>query len=379
MTRLRIRAAALAIAALHASAAMAQATADSATARTATARTATADTATTVKCGGFVDGYYAFDFNRPRSLDRAYTTQPARHNEFNVNLAFVQAVLSGARVRGRLAIQLGTSVQSNYAGEPRVGSYSGGDVSRYIQEAVVGLQLAPTLWVDGGIYLSHIGSESWISRDNLTYTRSLIADYSPFYLSGVKVTWQATPALTAQLNVVNGWQNISETNGSKSVGARLDWAASHKATFSAYNLIGNEAPDSVDSQLRIFHGASVRLVPTDRGTMVATFDFGSQDLGDRKGGWYGGALVGRLQATTRTALVARIERYADPRQVIIATESANAFDASGGSIGVDVAPAPALLWRTEFRALAGRSAVFASRDGTSKGDALLVSSLALTF
>lgn len=203
---------------------------------------ATADSTLSVKFGGFVDGYYAFDFNRPPTMDRAYTTQPARHNEFNVNLAFVEAVLSGARVRGRVALQLGTSVQSNYAAEPRVGTVSGSDVSRYIQEAVVGVKVAPSLWVDGGIYLSHIGSESWISRDNLTYTRSLIADFSPYYQAGVKVTWQARPSLTAQLNVVNGWQNISETNGDKAVGGRVDWVASPKATLFAYNLIGNEAP-----------------------------------------------------------------------------------------------------------------------------------------
>jgi hypothetical protein len=40
--------------------------------------------------GGFVDAYIAWDFTRPRSLDRFYTTQPARHSEFNVNLAFLE-------------------------------------------------------------------------------------------------------------------------------------------------------------------------------------------------------------------------------------------------------------------------------------------------
>jgi hypothetical protein len=83
------------------------------------------DTVTRVARGAFVDGYYAFDFNRPRDLDRAYTTQPARHNEFNANLAFVEATLSGSRVRGRLALQAGTSVQANYAGEPTTGAVSG--------------------------------------------------------------------------------------------------------------------------------------------------------------------------------------------------------------------------------------------------------------
>ena len=75
--------------------------------------------------GAFVDAYYAYDLNRPRALDRAFTTTAARHDEFNVNLAFVEAVLAAPRLRGRLAVQFGTSVQANYAGEPRVGAVSG--------------------------------------------------------------------------------------------------------------------------------------------------------------------------------------------------------------------------------------------------------------
>jgi hypothetical protein len=343
-----------------------------------TAQTVT-DSTLTVRFGGFVDGYYAYDFNRPRTLDRAFTTQPARHNEFNVNLAHIEATLSGARVRGRLALQYGTSVQANYAAEPRVGGYSGDGVSRYLQEAVVGVKLSPTLWIDGGIYLSHIGSESWISRDNLTYSRSLIADYSPYYQSGVKVTWQATPSLTAQLNVVNGWQNISETNRSKAIGGRLDWTATPNVTLSAYNLIGNEVPDSVDAQLRVFQGASVKVLASDKVTLLGTFDFGTQDLGGENGRWYGTSLIARVQATPTTALVARVERYDDPRQVIIATGSAGAFKANGGSIGIDLTPAPKVLWRTELRTLAGSNAVFPKRDGNAKGNTFVVSSLALTF
>src|SRR5512141_1871784 len=124
------------------------------------------DTSTTVSYGAFVDAYYAFDFNEPANFDRSFTTQAARHNEFNVNLAFLEAKLAGSRLRGRLALQAGTSVQSNYSGESQVGSVSGPSLARHIQEAVAGFQLAPGLWVDGGIFFSHIGMESFISRDN---------------------------------------------------------------------------------------------------------------------------------------------------------------------------------------------------------------------
>ena len=50
------------------------------------ARMAAQDSARAITLGGFVDTYFAWDFNRPgpASFDRAFTTQPARHDEFNV-------------------------------------------------------------------------------------------------------------------------------------------------------------------------------------------------------------------------------------------------------------------------------------------------------
>ena len=79
------------------------------------------------------------------------------------------------------------------------------------------------------------------------------------------------------------------------------------------------------------------------------------------------------------ALVGRVERYSDPKQVIVATGSPSPFKASGGSLGVDVVPAPRTLWRTEFRALSSADAVFPAHDAPKRSNAFLVSSLALTF
>ena len=112
--------------------------------------------------------YYAWDFGRPAAVDRSFaggtlfTTQPARHNEFNVNLAFVEAKLDGPRIRGRLALQAGTSVQSNYSGEPTRGQVSGPSLARHLQEAFAGAKLGDNVWVDGGIFYSHMGMEGWV-------------------------------------------------------------------------------------------------------------------------------------------------------------------------------------------------------------------------
>jgi hypothetical protein len=337
-----------------------------------------------VSFAGFVDAYYAYDFGRPVVFDRVFTTQPARHNEFNVNLAHLETKLEGRGIRARLALQAGTAVQSNYAGEPSQGAISGPSLARHIQEAVVGVQLGSQVWVDGGVFLSHVGSEAWVSRDNPTYTRSLAADFSPYYQAGAKLTWAASSKLTAQLNVVNGWQIISENNASKTIGLRLDYAVSPNATLSVYNLLGNEIPTGAGGRTRYFQGATARLTPSPKSLVIATVDVGVQEgaQGGESSSWYGAALIGRLEVAPRVGLALRVERYADPDQVIIATGSAAGFKVWGGSVGVDVVTADRVLWRTELRGLGASDRIFPDRDGPgglAKGNGVLVTSLAVTF
>lgn len=354
------------------------------------AQSATQDTTVRVTLGGFVDGYYAWDFGRPPTFDRSFaggtpfTTQPTRHNEFNVNLAFVDMKLEGERIRGRLALQVGTSVQSNYSGEPSNGAFSGSSLARHIQEAVVGVQLAPSLWVDGGVFFSHMGMEGWISRDNPTYSRSLVADYSPYYQSRVKLTWSVTSKLTARFDVVNGWQNISENNSGKGAGIRLDLAATPTTTLMYCNFFSDEA----GNRLRSFTGVGFKAA-LGATTLLGELDVGSQGKSSARGGtasWYGFTAVIRHQLRPMAALSGRLERFDDKDQVVIVTGSnsdggANpAFRANGASIGLDVTPQRRVLWRTEFRGFNNRASLFPDgRTGAPKKmSAFVVSSLALT-
>ena len=338
------------------------------------------DTSRHVTWNAFVDTYYAYDFGHPATFDRVFTTQAERHNEFNINLAYVAASLTSDRIRGRVALQAGTSVQANYAGEPAIGSVSGPTLGRHIQEATAGARLAPTLWVDAGVYFSYIGWEGWISRDNPTYTRSLVADYTPYYLSGVHLTWQprsngGSSPLTFQLHLMNGWQNVSENNHGKAVGLRIDWQVSSNAALAYTNFIGNERPQGVPAATRVFNqvmlkGASGRL--SGQGQV----DYGSEAGHD----WYGLVAIGRESIGPTVALSLRVERYSDPYQIIVVTGTPAGLVTNGASLGVDVGRATGLLWRTEVRGLRATSPLFPSQGVpmATRTNFVIVTSLALT-
>ncbi len=335
------------------------------------------DTTTKIRWNGFVDTYYAYDINRPADGERRFTTQPVRHDEANVNLAWLGVTMARARSRARVALQTGTSVQSNYTGEPRNGASSGPDLARLIQEAVAGVKLSDNVWIDGGIYYSYIGLESWSSSDNLTYTRSLVGEYSPYYLSGVKLTWQATPKITAQLHAINGWQNISENNRSKAFGVRVDYAASANVTVSYANFVGNERPVGSQSELRVFNQLMAKGSFASGTQWQGQVDIGHQ--GDHD--WYGLVAIARQPVTSRAALVGRMERYADPDQVIISTSTAGGFVGNGASAGVDVTVDNGVRWRTELRGIRTTKALYpvGADAKPTRTNGVLVTSLSVAF
>jgi hypothetical protein len=338
------------------------------------------DTSRHVAWNAFVDTYYAYDFGRPATFDRVFTTQAERHDEFNVNLAYVAASLTSDRIRGRVALQAGTSVQANYAGEPATGSVSGPTLSRHIQEATAGARLASTLWVDAGVYFSYIGWEGWISRDNPTYTRSLVADYTPYYLSGVHLTWQPhsngrSSPLTFQLHLMNGWQNVSENNHGKAVGLRIDWQVSSHVALAYADFFGNERPQGVPAATRVFNQVMLKGA-SGRFSGQGQIDYGNESGHD----WYGLVAIGRESVAPTVALSLRVERYSDPHQVIAVTATPEGLVTNGASLGVDVGKAAGLMWRTEVRGMRATSPLFPSQGApnATRTNLVIVTSLALT-
>jgi len=339
-----------------------------------------------VTWGGFVDMQYAFDFNSPATGDRAFTTQPARTNEFNLNLGHLDVNLNADKLRGRLAMQAGTSVQSNYSGEPRKGVISGPELSRHIQEARVGYKLTDKTWIDAGIFFAHVGAESWISRDNIVLTRSLVADYSPYYLSGLKLSHSVSEALTLQLLVTNGWQNISENNTDKNIGTGIEYSWSRVSL--AYNtLIGNEVSPDLNgtarpSEFRHFHNFILRSKNPESLEWAAQFDMGFQKKpsSSNYSQWLGGSLMARYKLTDSQKISLRLEHFNDPDQIVIVTGQPGSFNATGGSLGFDQILEYGLVWRTELRYLAADAEVFPKNAAdVSKDNLTATTSLSLSF
>lgn len=320
-----------------------------------------------------MDAYYALAFATPPARTRSYTTQPLYHNEFSINFAVLSVAYSSERIRGRFAVQAGSYAESNYAAEPQFW--------RNIFEANAGYSLADNLWIDAGIFASHIGFESALSKDNWNYSRSIVADYSPYFETGAKLTWSPNETWSFAALVLNGWQIIRETNSDKSVGTQIQWKPAPTALVNWSTYVGNDQPDSAARQMRYFNNFYAQLGLGEKLNLAFLFDIGVQQrTSTTTHTWWGGAMIGRYSLTDRITLGVRGEYYSDPNGVLIPTGTANNFQVFSASANVDVALTQNLLWRTEGRIFAAREAIYPTENAAPRtNDGFVVTSLAFFF
>ena len=325
---------------------------------------------TTVK--GFLDVYYLYSLTEHPLRDRSFTTQPLRHNEFNLNLGMIDVAYQAPSIRGRFALQTGTYVQANLAAENAL--------LKHVLEASAGVRITEGVWVDLGIYPSHIGFEGIVSKDNWTYSRSLLSDYSPFYEAGLKISAALSDQLSLSAHVLNGWQNIAETNDDKAVGTQLTYKPTDGVLLNWSTFAGNEQPDSAAARLRVFNDLYAVVALSSSLSLAAVFDIGVQQRidSDTYDTWHAAALMLRHAFSDRWAAAARVEYFFDRTGVLVPTGTPDNFQTASASVNIDFAPTSMMLWRLEARLFNSKDPVYPTQTDMKKNDGFLVLSTAIS-
>jgi hypothetical protein len=332
-----------------------------------------------LRFSGFAEAYYSYDFNRPVDNRRpAFFYSYNRHNEFNINLAYVKADYSTERTRASIALAAGTYMNANYAAEP--------GVLKNIYEADVGVSISKnkSLWVDVGILPSHIGFESAHSPENWVLTRSIIADNTPYFEGGVKITYITRDSkwLLSAL-ALNGWQRIQRVPGNSlmSWGTQVQYKPSAKTIINYSTFLGTDKPDSV-RKWRFFHNLYAIVRFNDKWGIIFDVDVGQEQKAkesSRYNTWYGTACVLRFAPNNNWAVALRGEYYSDAMKVIILTPAGDGFKTFGASLNVDRIINSNFLWRTEIRTLYSKDKLFSNGSNPVNNNTAITTSFALTF
>ncbi len=344
-----------------------------------------ADRAQDVKTGsnltisGYAENYYGFDFNRPANNNRpGFVYSHNRHNEANLNLGFIKANYDDGSVRANLALMAGTYANANLAAEP--------GVLKNVFEANAGVKLSKTanLWLDGGIFSSHIGFESAISKDCWVLTRNISSENTPYYESGAKLTYITNDGkLTLTGLYLNGWQRINrqDGNGAPAGGMQAYYRPTDKITLNYSNYLGTEGADAIRVR-RFYHNFYGIFQLTDAFGITTGFDYGTQQAAKGSSTNYyiiSPVAIARYKFAEKWAMAGRVEYYEDKNGIIIATGTPNGFKTSGYSLNVDFAPVSNALIRLEGKMYNSKDQIFTRNYNAVGNNAAVTASFAVSF
>lgn len=304
---------------------------------------------------GYLEGYY----NHGHTSTNESASFVYNHNQTNrpqINLALIKASIDTAYYRARLGLASGTYMKANYAQEA--------DAMQHIYEANAGIRLSDQhdLWLDVGVMPSHIGFESAVGMENWTLTRSMMADNSPYFETGAKVSYTTTDGkwyLSGLL--VNGWQRIRRPDGNSTpaIGHQVTYRPNEKLTINSSSFIGNDKEDR-ERQIRYFHNLYMQMALNSQWDVMMAFDIGAEQRHDDKGRynvWHASTAMMRYKLSDEMNMALRAEYFNDKHGVIISTD-ANRFRTQAYSVNLDYKLHSAVTLRGEIKHMSSHAPVF---------------------
>jgi hypothetical protein len=315
------------------------------------------DTTQTVKpkieISGYIDAYYSYDFSEPQTdVKLPFSYSYNRQNEFNINMALLRASVSYENVYAKLSVHAGTYVDENYAAEDL----------KLLNEAYIGVYLDKSrkTALEAGILPSYIGFESATSHYNLTATRSISAEATPYFMTGVKLSHQFNDKFSGSFFATNGWQRINKPKKdlAPAVGTQLVYKFNDNSTLNWSTFVGKEAYGD-QFTMRYFSNLYWDNSWNDTWRTFVGFDYGLQDTGSYGGNaktWWTPTLINQFTLSEKWQMAHRIEYFQDKDNVIFAIGTP--FKTMGNSINFDFLPNSKVKIRTEGKWYRATESIF---------------------
>ena len=191
--------------------------------------------------GGFADLGYLFDVN-----DSTKKTFRSRGTTWHLNELDLNMIGAYVWKRPSHSSRLGAELLLHAGQDDEIFGFSatapnlaGHGWLRHVGLANVSYRVPlGSLTVQAGIFTSLIGYDSLYAKDNLNYTRSWAADFTPYLMMGVNASYPITDKLTGTLYVVNGYWHLANANRVPSSGAQVAYQATSMLTLKETVLWG---------------------------------------------------------------------------------------------------------------------------------------------
>lgn len=266
---------------------------------------------------GYFDFIYAAGFHDPTratTVDfgrRQYTSSPLFADKFTMPYAYLGATYEFDKLTFRLALHTGDIVESLYAQEI--------ESMRLVREASLNYQFTKRFSVEAGIFPSLYGFEIFLSKENLHATRGYIADFAPDYEAGVRLKYEVNKDWSVRLMVLNGWQEIKDSNGKKALGLVVQ-RDNHKNSFFNWGVYLGDVREIGESfyRSRMYHNIFWKYT-FDRWTFVPMLDVAYQlqsGAPETELFMIAPAFSARYRFNTDWSLASRWDMVHDPKNMI---------------------------------------------------------------
>lgn len=268
--------------------------------------------------GAYADVGYVLNFNFPENHVWRSRSTAERHNELAPNMGLVY-VRKDTTTDSRWGLEFGLQGgydSKNFAflqGERKV---DGADAWRHLHRANVSY-LTPVgngLTITAGLFNSLIGYESLYAKDNANYTRSWLADNTPYMMFGISAKYPVNEKLTVTAFVINRYYHLAYANDQPSYGAQWSYKATPRLTLTQTLYAG---PDQTNTSLEFWrvYGNHIVEWKGDDLTLALSYDIGTENVANRPGqprAFVTGAnLVARWHISGPWAVAFRPEFYWD--------------------------------------------------------------------
>jgi hypothetical protein len=243
-----------------------------------------------------------------------------------INVGMVEFFADKKRWSFQSGIMVGTYSQKNLAAEPKFW--------KQIYQLNLQFQLDSKSQLMAGIFPSHIGLESTKNVDNDCFSRSYLAENSPYYESGLAWNYNPSTNLSFRLLALTGWQTIAKFN--PSLGAQVVYTGKSGWKFNASQFLGNEGKGT-----RVFLNNFAQIPISKQFSGTIGFDAGFESSRV----WHGGLAFLTWKPHSKIRMSSRVEYYSDPHAIIMPA----AFTDIAKSISLDYTFSKKFMLRSEFK------------------------------
>ena len=257
---------------------------------------------------GLLDVYGDLNFNHPASGDNQLQNFDMRGNEFSLNMAKITIAHTPDPIGFDLDIGAGRAYEVFHSADTEP------HIFEYVEQMYVSFKPAQAkgLEMDFGQFVTSAGAEVIESKDNWNYSRSLLFAWAiPYYHFGLRTTMPLGKYFTAGVQVVNGWNELPDNNGGKTLGLTGALVVG-KVTWNQNYYVGAANPGTAQGGLRNLFDTTVLVNATKVTSFYVNYDYGqnAKILGGESR-WTGIAGAARFQLTKMFALAPRVEWFND--------------------------------------------------------------------